>query len=227
MGGLFQGRCGDNARATVRLAFHDAGTSSLALQANAVPNGGADESMLVDPTEVQRAENDRLQNIVSFLQPIPAQFGVSLATSYISPAFSHFLRAQLMALIGTHTTGNHLFVDTAEANNTFDTTVDIWDTRFCTFKLDSDVAFSTDPSTSPDFTRFIGTQTIWTTDYAAAHEKISLLGLDVTDFTDCSEILPVSIDLAPLAEITTVGGGSNKPVTDPLIDPIKLEAAIQ
>jgi hypothetical protein len=30
-----------------------------------------------------------------------------------------------------------------------------------TYKLDSDVAFSTDPTTSTEFTRFIGAQTIW------------------------------------------------------------------
>ncbi|KAJ7648933.1 heme peroxidase, partial [Mycena polygramma] len=277
------------------------------------PNGGADGSMLTDPNEVLRSENNGLQTIVGLLQPLPAQFGVAPgdivhvcfrltlacpggpvipafvgrpATRNIAPdgllpnpespvadlvarfADMGFTVREMMALIGAHTTGKQRFVDTSVANNTFDTTVDIWDTRFCkqkidviplgTFKLDSDVAFSTDPSTSPDFTRFIGAQTIWwashlnlsdidrsliqifrTTDYAAAHEKMSLLGQDVTDLTDCSEILPVSIDLAPLAEVTTTGGGgggaggggggggSQKPVTDPLIDPIKLEAAIE
>ncbi|KAJ6566601.1 heme peroxidase, partial [Mycena capillaripes] len=248
MGGLFQGRCGDNARAAVRLAFHDAGTFSLELQANALPNGGADGSMLSDPLEVQRSENNGLQNIVSLLQPMPAQFGVSpgdilhvnlacpggpqipafvgrtpplniapmgllpspedpVATLVARFTDMGFTVRDMIALIGAHTTGKQRFVDTAEANNTFDTTVDIWDTRFCkqvqyrgeddvctqflgTFKLDSDVAFSTDPTTSPDFTRFIGAQTLWTTDYAAAHEKMSLLGQNVADLTDCTEILP-------------------------------------
>jgi hypothetical protein len=61
-------------------------------------------------------------------------------------------------------------------------------------------------------------------EYADAHEKMSLLGLDATDLTDCSEILPLSIDLKNLAVVAT---GSGKPVTDPVIDPVKLEAAIQ
>lgn len=38
---------------------------------------------------------------------------------------------ELMALIGAHTAGKQRFVDTAEANDAFDSTVTIWDTRFC------------------------------------------------------------------------------------------------
>lgn len=55
---------------------------------------------------------------------------------------------------------------------------------------------------------------------------MSLLGVDRTTLTNCNEILPESIDLAPLA-VTSTGSGSNKPIDDPFIDPIKLEAAIQ
>jgi len=281
MGGIFQGRCGDNARAAVRLAFHDAGTFSLALQANALPNGGADGSMLTDPNEVTRAENHGLENIVRLLGPLPAQFGVSAGDIVhlagvlavlacpggpVIPAFvgrpaprniapdgllpnpespvadltarfadMGFTSRELMALIGAHTTGKQRFVDTTKANATFDTTVDIWDTRFYTqtagatalpgtFRLDSDVNFAIDPSTTADFNRFVGKQANWAAEYAAAHEKMSLLGLDVTDLTDCSEILPLSIDITTLT-IAATGGG--KPATDPLVDPIKLEAAIQ
>ncbi|KAF7351756.1 Peroxidase [Mycena sanguinolenta] len=283
MGGIFQGRCGDNARAAIRLAFHDAGTFSLALQANALPNGGADGSLLVDPNEVLRSENNGLQNIVSLLKPLPAQFGVSpgdivhlagvlavlacpggpvipayvgrdaprnIAPTGLLPnpedpvdvllarfADIGFDSREVMALIGAHTTGKQRFVDTAVANTTFDTTVQIWDTRFYTqtadpttdlpgtFKLDSDVNFATNPTTATDFKHFIGKQATWITEYAAAHEKMSLLGFQARDLTDCSEILPLAIDLTNLAEVTTTGGG--KPPTDPLIDPIKLEAAIQ
>lgn len=53
------------------------GTFSLALQAAGEPNGGADGSILVDPNEVLRTENNGLQNIVSLLSPLPAKFGVS------------------------------------------------------------------------------------------------------------------------------------------------------
>lgn len=54
-----------------------AGTFSLALQAAGQPNGGADGSILVDPNEVLRSENNGLQNIVSLLAPMPAKFGVA------------------------------------------------------------------------------------------------------------------------------------------------------
>jgi L-ascorbate peroxidase len=42
-----------------------------------------------------------------------------------------FSSRELMALVGAHSTGKQRFVDTTQANSTFDTTVDIWDTRFC------------------------------------------------------------------------------------------------
>ncbi|KAF7351681.1 Peroxidase [Mycena sanguinolenta] len=282
MGGIFQGRCGDNARAAIRLAFHDAGTFSLALQANALPNGGADGSLLVDPNEVLRSENNGLQNIVSLLKPLPAQFGVSpgdilhlagvlavlacpggpvipayvgrsaprnIAPTGLLPdtedsvnvllarfADMGFKSREVMALIGAHTTGKQRFVDPAAANTTFDTTVQIWDTRFYTetadpttvlpgtFKLDSDVNFATNPTTTQDFNRFIGNQDNWISEYSEAHEKMSLLGFQARDLTDCSEILPLAIDLKNLAEATS---GKGKPPTDPVIDPVKLEAAIQ
>ncbi|KAJ6568004.1 heme peroxidase [Mycena vulgaris] len=283
MGGIFQGRCGDNARAAVRLAFHDAGTFSLALQSQGLPNGGADGSMLVDPNEVLRPDNNGLQNIVRLLKPLPAQFGVAPgdvlhlagvlavlacpggpvinafvgrpAPKNIAPdgllpnpespvkvltdrfADMGFSIRELMALVGAHTAGKQRFVNPAKANATFDTTVDIWDVRFYsetaaattspgTFKLDSDVNFAGNASTSSDFGHFIGKQDSWSEAYAAAHQKMSLLGLDVTDLTDCSEILPLSIDLKPLV-VTSTGAASNKQVTDPVIDPVKLEAAIQ
>ncbi|KAJ7850121.1 heme peroxidase [Mycena leptocephala] len=257
-------RCGDNARAAIRLAFHDAGTFSLTLQENALPNGGADGSILVDPTEVLRAENHGLENIVSLLKPLTAQFGVSpgdivqlagvlavlacpggpvisafvgrhaplnIAPTGLLPnpadpvtvllarfADMGFSSRELMALVGAHSTGKQRFVDTAQANSTFDSTIDIWDTRFYTqtadttvlpgtLKLESDVNFASDPSTTTDFNRFVGKQAIWSTEYAAAHQKMSLLGMDVTDLTDCSEILPLSIDITTLALVNGGGGG--------------------
>lgn len=53
------------------------GTFSLALQASGLPNGGADGSILTDPNEVLRSENNGLQNIVGLLGPLPAQLGIS------------------------------------------------------------------------------------------------------------------------------------------------------
>jgi hypothetical protein len=47
------------------------------LKAAGQPNGGADGSLLADPTEVMRPENHGLETIVGLLQPLPAQFNVS------------------------------------------------------------------------------------------------------------------------------------------------------
>ncbi|KAJ7583045.1 heme peroxidase [Mycena floridula] len=279
IGGLFHGRCNDLARASVRLAFHDAGTFSLALQAAGQPNGAADGSLLVDPNEVLRAENNGLQNIVAALRPLPGQFGVSpgdvlhlagvlgvlacpggpvvnafvgrsppanIAPDGLLPnpddpvpkliarfADMGFSVRDLMALIGAHSAGKQRFVDPAQANNSFDTTVDIWDVRFFretqnhdnttgTFKLNSDLHFSADPSTVKDYNRFVGNQGNWNNDYSDAHERMSLLGYDSSTLTDCSEILPTSIDLTDLAVANANAGKA-----DPTIDPAKLEAAIE
>ena len=37
----------------------------------------------------------------------------------------------LMALVGAHSSGTQQFVDPTMANSSFDSTVDIWDVRFC------------------------------------------------------------------------------------------------
>lgn len=298
MGGLFHGRCNDLARASVRLAFHDAGTFSLQRQAAGLPNGAADGSLLVDPTEVLRADNNGLQAIVAGLTPLPTQLNVSpgdvlhlagvlgvlacpggpvvnylvgrtppkniapegLLPSPDDPVAKLVARfadlgfgvRETMALIGAHTAGKQRFVSLAKANSSFDSTVDIWDVRFYretqsnttlagTFKLNSDVNFSRDPTTSKDFNRFVGKQDSWSEDYTKAHLKMSLLGFDQNTLTDCSEILPKSIDLNSVSvdggdnDLTAShgggggGGGGNGGggKADPVIDPVKLEAAIQ
>lgn len=60
-------------------------------------------------------------------------------------------------------------------------------------------------------------------EYADAHLKMSLLGINQKLLTDCSEILPLSIDLTNLF----TSSGSGQPPVDPTINPKKLEAAIE
>ncbi|KAJ6540714.1 heme peroxidase [Mycena capillaripes] len=279
MGGIYHGRCNDYARAAVRLAFHDAGTYSL----RDGLNGGADGSMLTDPLEVQRDENNGLQNITAVLLPLPAQFGVSPGDvlhlagvlgvmacpggpaiktyvgrktppmGYTAPdgrlpnpnspvpkltarfADMGFSIRDLMALIGAHSTGRQRFQDARTSGNPLDTTIDIWDVRFYsetanamaapgTFRLASDVNFAHNATTQKEYNRFVGKQEDWGRDYADAHEKMSLLGIDKRTLTDCSEVLPQAIDLKNLAVWTS---GQGKQPADPPIDPVKLEAAIQ
>ncbi|KAJ7684142.1 heme peroxidase [Mycena polygramma] len=281
MGGIYHGRCNDAARASIRLAFHDAGTFSLALQAAGLPNGAADGSMLADPAEVMRPDNNGLQSIVSLLQPLPGQFNVTpgdvlhlagvlgvlacpggpviktyigrpapkniapdgllpnpnSAVKILTDRFADmgFSIRELMALIGAHSTGKQRFVDPALAESAFDSTVNIWDVRFYsetqsatappgTFRLNSDVNFSHNATTQKDYNRFVGKQDDWAEEYADAHEKMSLLGFNKNALTDCTELLPQSIDLKNLAVSSS---GKGKQPTDPTIDPVKLEAAIQ
>lgn len=71
--------CGDAARATIRLVFHDAGTYSRSAAAQGIKQGGADGSILTSATEVLRSENNGLQAIVDVLRPLAARFNVSNA----------------------------------------------------------------------------------------------------------------------------------------------------
>ncbi|KAK7453945.1 fungal class II heme-containing peroxidase [Stygiomarasmius scandens] len=281
MGDIFHGRCNDNARAAIRLSFHDAGTFSLSLEAAGEDNGGADGSFLVDPDEVLRTENNGMQNIVALLKPLPERFNVSagdvlhlagtlavlacpggpVVNTYVGrgPVKNvnpHNLIPdthdtipniidrfndmgisvrEAMALIGSHTCARQRFVDQAFANDTFDTTPEIWDIRFYSetkrnesdpgvFRLPSDLGFAQNSLTKDDYNRFVGslsTQEDWAREYADAHEKMSLLGQDVETLTDCTEIMPETIHLRDIT-VTSSGGA-----VDPAVDPGKLEAEIQ
>ncbi|THV00251.1 heme peroxidase [Dendrothele bispora CBS 962.96] len=281
MGDIFQGRCNDNARAAIRLSFHDAGTFSLSREAAGLDNGGADGSLLVDPNEINRSENNGMQTIVSLLKPLPEKFDVSpgdvlhlagtlaviacpggpLVNTFVGrPAVKNdnptglipdthdtvsnivnrfsdmgITVREAMALIGSHTCARQRFVDLAFANDTFDTTPEIWDIRFYAetkrndsdpgvFRLPSDLAFSHSSLTQDDYNRFVGslsTQEDWAREYADAHEKMSMLGQDVSALTDCTEIMPEAIHLRDIT-VTSSGGA-----VDPAVDPAKLEAEIQ
>ncbi|KAJ7364864.1 hypothetical protein DFH08DRAFT_950416 [Mycena albidolilacea] len=50
---------------------------------------------------------------------------------------------------------------------------------------------------------------------------MSLLGVDKSGLTDCTEILPQSVDLK---DFSVSSSNSGKQLTDPVIDPAKLEA---
>lgn len=73
------GRCNDWARAAIRLGFHDAGTWSSNLSASGQDFGGADGSIILSGTEINRKENNGLQNIAKQMTTWQKQFGVSMA----------------------------------------------------------------------------------------------------------------------------------------------------
>lgn len=71
------GTCNDVARASVRFGFHDAGTWKIGMT-----SGGADGSLLLDPSEVQRSENAGLDRARNALLPVWQKYksyGISAA----------------------------------------------------------------------------------------------------------------------------------------------------
>ncbi|KAF2753120.1 heme peroxidase [Pseudovirgaria hyperparasitica] len=73
------GRCNDNARAAVRLGFHDAGSWSQKLADAGQNFGGADGSLLMDFGEQDRDANNGLQEIRLLLRDVQAKHGVGFA----------------------------------------------------------------------------------------------------------------------------------------------------
>jgi len=72
-------RCNDQARAAIRLGFHDAGTWSKSNRDAGKDYGGADGSIMMGFGEESRAENNGLQDIISRLQKVQKQYGVGFA----------------------------------------------------------------------------------------------------------------------------------------------------
>ncbi|KAJ7670421.1 heme peroxidase [Mycena rosella] len=102
----------------------------------------------------------------------------------------------LMALVGTHTPAG---------------------SSASVFRLNSNVNLTHDTSTSCELLQFISNQEDWDEDHRTAHEKMSLLGQEVTTLMDCTQFIPASINLANLTVRTSTGFS---------VDPILLEAAI-
>jgi len=62
------GQCNAMARAAIRYAFHDAGTYSSKLAFSGPAGGGADGSLLLNPTEIGRGDNGGLEDYNAFIQ---------------------------------------------------------------------------------------------------------------------------------------------------------------
>jgi len=59
------------------------------------------------------------------------------------------------------------------------------------FRFDSDVAISRDSRCNDEWNAFVGNQSHWNEDYAAAYVRLSLLGVNnINQLTECSATLP-------------------------------------
>ncbi|KAK4981921.1 hypothetical protein LTR66_009604 [Elasticomyces elasticus] len=73
------GRCNNQARAAIRLGFHDAGTWSKTNRDSGLDFGGADGSLLMNFGEDARAENNGLQGIIGKLRIVQKLFKIGFA----------------------------------------------------------------------------------------------------------------------------------------------------
>ena len=76
---LFRGpssRCNGNARAAIRLGFHDAGTWSKRLAERGQDFGGADGSIILSRGEMSRPDNRGLRPIIDQTRALGEEFGV-------------------------------------------------------------------------------------------------------------------------------------------------------
>ncbi|KAH8650500.1 heme peroxidase [Tricladium varicosporioides] len=72
------GRCNDQARAAIRLGFHDAGSWSQSLANAGQDFGGADGSLAMFQEEINRPENNGLQGIIQLAQKLQKKYGVGM-----------------------------------------------------------------------------------------------------------------------------------------------------
>ncbi|KAJ3498026.1 hypothetical protein NLG97_g1447 [Lecanicillium saksenae] len=115
--------------------------------------------------------------------------------------------ADLVALVGAHTTSQQEFVDPSRAGDPQDSTPGIWDTAFYgqtlnsaaprrVFKFQSDINLSKDKRTRGTWAGFIGLtgQIPWNLAYAKAYVRLSLLGVyNINNLTECSKALPLQL----------------------------------
>jgi hypothetical protein len=73
------GTCNDAARASIRLGFHDAGPWSQKLANEGFDFGGADGSLALFQDEIDRPENNGLQDIIKTAQAYQKRYGVGMA----------------------------------------------------------------------------------------------------------------------------------------------------
>ncbi|CAK7229893.1 hypothetical protein SCUCBS95973_007384 [Sporothrix curviconia] len=112
-----------------------------------------------------------------------------------------FSAADLVALVGAHSTSQQFFTDPAEAGDAQDSTPGVWDTKFYAetaqrtapagvYRFPSDVALAGDSQTSGTW-RAMNNQRRWDTAYADAYFRMSLLGVDNVDsLVDCTASIP-------------------------------------
>ncbi|CAK7237019.1 hypothetical protein SBRCBS47491_009834 [Sporothrix bragantina] len=237
--------CSALARGAIRLGFHDAGAWNTS-----VAWGGADGSILLNPSELARSENNGLGDIakqtiawynqwksqgVGMADLIQFSAIVATVTCPLGPrirfyagrpddsraavdgllpsAFDTapnlialfqaktFSAADLVALVGAHSTSEQFFADPAEAGDSQDSTPGVWDTKFYAettqrnapagvYRFPSDTNLAAYSQTSGTW-QAMNNQGRWNAAYANAYFRMSLLGVNnINSLTDCTASIP-------------------------------------
>ncbi|KAI2633399.1 peroxidase [Xylaria nigripes] len=114
-----------------------------------------------------------------------------------------FTAADLVALVGAHTSANQFFVDTSRAGAAMDPDPQIWDASFYQdtltgdnrtfFILPSDKALATYSGTKGQWNTFAGSsgQSQWSPAFAQAYFRMSMLGVNnLNGLTEISSVVP-------------------------------------
>ncbi|KAK2613088.1 hypothetical protein N8I77_000017 [Diaporthe amygdali] len=125
--------------------------------------------------------------------PSPSSNATVLIAQFAAKGFDS---GELVALVGSHSAGKNL------TGTQFDTTPGSLDsTTFYSEVLDdtqpatlfSDQSLATDDATSADWREYADSQSTWNTDFAAAMEKMAVLGVDESTLVDCTDTIFAAI----------------------------------
>ncbi|CAJ2505781.1 Uu.00g131750.m01.CDS01 [Anthostomella pinea] len=133
--------------------------------------------------------------------PSPFQDAQSLIDLFVAKTFS---AADLIALLGAHSTSKQNFVDPSRAGTPQDSDPGVWDTRFYSETLTSDnttiLVFPSDRNlatfsqTRAQWNSFAGAggQIRWAPAFASAYFRMSMLGVDnMNQLTEITRVIPL------------------------------------
>ncbi|KAL5113261.1 hypothetical protein ACEQ8H_008867 [Pleosporales sp. CAS-2024a] len=125
--------------------------------------------------------------------------GVNDSPHSILAAFSAkgFSADDLIALLGTHSVAVQAVTDPKRAGQSLDSTPSIYDTKFYSetlagtapFTLQSDKVLSNDKLLTPIWSKFASDRNAWASRFVSAWNRFSVIGNDVSNLRDCSNLI--------------------------------------
>lgn len=127
--------------------------------------------------------------------PRPSDDASTLLKLFASKGFT---AVDLVALIGSHSTGRQFSTDPSKSGASMDSTPGQWDTKFYSetrdgkapFTLQSDKALADNIISGISFKLFANNRAAWAAAFVPAMMKMSLLGVKGDFLVDCTGALP-------------------------------------